>query len=85
MVEGTRSPQLDEAFTTIRGETNSLKEEQGRQGALIEEVPQQLNHLVSNLVQLTARQNVGEGTSNNGRGNTNPLWEGPTGNQVRTL
>ena len=58
MGKGTCLTQLAEVITSIRGEANSLKEEQGRKMALIEEVLQQLNHLASsygNLVQLTTK------------------------------
>ena len=59
-----------------------MSEEQGTQGALMEQVLQQLHHLASNydsLVQSKVRQNQNTGgeTSNNTRENTNPLLEGP--------
>ena len=76
MAEGTRSVQVAEAITSIRGETNSLREEVGRQGALMEKVLQQLNNLASNydsLVNATAKQhqNSEEGTSISASRNVN--------------
>ncbi|KAA8531503.1 hypothetical protein F0562_006144 [Nyssa sinensis] len=88
MAEGTRLSQLAEAVTTVQGETASLKGEQDRQGALIEGVLQQLTNLASSydsLVQITAKLSAGEGTSNNVRVNANPLFDGHSGIQARTL
>ena len=47
MAEGTRAAQVAEAITTLRGENNALKEEQSRQGVLMGELLQQLNHLAT--------------------------------------
>lgn len=88
MAEGTRSTQVAEAITTLRGENNALKEEQSRQGVLMGEVLQQLNNLATNydnLVQLTTRLSSGEGTSNFPRGNAVPAMEGSGGIQARTV
>lgn len=90
MVEGTRQAQLAEAVTNLREETASLKEEQGRQRALMENVLQQLSSLAvsyDNLAQLSSKTQQGEGSSG---GDTmkvipNPAFVEHGGIQARTL
>ena len=58
MIEGTRQAQLAEAVINLREETASIKEEQGRQRALMENVLQQLSSLAvsyDNLAQLSSK------------------------------
>ncbi|KAA8524249.1 hypothetical protein F0562_010672 [Nyssa sinensis] len=81
MAERTRLVHLSNIVNTLHGETVSLKEEQSRQGMLIERVLQQLN----NLVQITTKLSSEEGTSNNVKLNANPLFVGHTGIQARSL
>ena len=88
MAKGTRLSQLSEIVHTLQRATTALKEEQSRQGALIEGVLQQLNKLAlsyDSLVQITARNQSGGGTSSNVRVNVNPLFEGHGGIQARSL
>uniref|UniRef100_A0A6N2MU44 Replication factor A C-terminal domain-containing protein n=1 Tax=Salix viminalis TaxID=40686 RepID=A0A6N2MU44_SALVM len=56
-----------------------MAESQTKQGVLMEKILQQLNRLASSydsLVQITARNQSGGGTSSNVRVNVNPLFEG---------
>lgn len=88
MADGTRLSWLFEAVTNLHGETTTLKEEQSTHGALIEGILQQLDNLASsynNLVQITTKLNLSEGTSNNIKINANPLFEGHGGIQARSL
>lgn len=88
MAEGTRLSQLSEIVNHLQGETVALKEEQSRHGMLIEGVLQQLNNLASsydNLVQITSKLSLEEGTSNNAKVNANPLFDGHGGIQARFL
>jgi len=75
MADGTSISQLAENVKQLQATSTAMAEGQTKQGVLMEKILQQLNKLASSydsLVQITATNQSGGGTSSNVRVNVNP-------------